>query len=183
MWAARGTKLSLVCGLSEQFKWSLKLQSVGVFGAATSVLHIASLFLMCCILLPLCCLNSCMQTFLPAIVLLLLHKSAWSVASNGMTLQRLRSSQFLLYMQEVESLQNGITLMAQLTASLVSLTSTDALTAVRPPAALVGELRASVQAAVRSGAQGVLHSMPHQLLLWLLEAQHTVSHNTVVCVL
>ncbi|KAL0049173.1 hypothetical protein WJX82_008148 [Trebouxia sp. C0006] len=78
----------------------------------------------------------------------------------------------LLPFQEVESLQNGITLMAQLTAWLVSLTSTDALTAVRPPAALVGELRASVQAAVRSGAQGVLHSMPHQLLLWLLEAQH-----------
>lgn len=92
------------------------------------------------------------------------------------------SLQFVLYMQEAESLQNGITLMAQLTAWLVSLTSTDTLTAVKPPAALVGQLRASVQAAVRSGAQGVLHSMPHQLLLWLLEAQHEVSQNTVVCV-
>jgi len=86
-------------------------------------------------------------------------------------------------MQEVESLQNGIPLMAQLTAWLVSLASTDALTAIRPPTALVGELRASVQAAVRSGAQGVLHCMPHQLLLWLLEAQHEVSQNTVVCLL
>lgn len=92
------------------------------------------------------------------------------------------SLQFVLYMQEAESLQNGITLMAQLIAWLVSLTSTDTLTAVKPPAALVGQLRASVQAAVRSGAQGVLHSMPHQLLLWLLEAQHEVSQNTVVCV-
>jgi len=92
------------------------------------------------------------------------------------------SSQFTLCMQEVESLQNGITLMAQLTAWLVSLTSTDALTAVRPPAALVGELRASVQAAVRSGAQGVLHSVPHQLLLWLLEAQHEVSQKTPLSV-
>jgi len=29
----------------------------------------------------------------------------------------------------------------------------------------------------------VLHCMPHQLLLWLLEAQHEVSQNTVVCLL
>ena len=86
-------------------------------------------------------------------------------------------------MQEVESLQNGISLMTQLTTWLMSLTSTDALAAVRPPTALVGELRASVQAAVRSGAQGLLHSMPRQLLLWLLEAHHEVSQNTVVCLL
>lgn len=135
--------------------------------------------LMCCILLPLSCLTYCMQNFLPAIVLLLLHKSTLSLRQTT----SLQGSQFVLYMQEVESLQNGIPLMAQLTAWLVSLASTDALTAIRPPTALVGELRASVQAAVRSGAQGVLHCMPHQLLLWLLEAQHEVSQNTVVCLL
>ncbi|KAL0028971.1 hypothetical protein WJX77_009058 [Trebouxia sp. C0004] len=83
----------------------------------------------------------------------------------------------LLPFQELESLQNGISLMAQLTAWLVSLASTDALTAMRPPTALVEELRASVQAAVRSGAQGVLHSMPHQLLVWLLEAQDKDVHE------
>ncbi len=122
-----------------------------------------------------------MQAFLPTIVLLPNMYLVKCIKQHHFKAPL--GSQFLLCMQEVESLQNGISLVAQLTAWLMSLASTTALTAVRPPAALVGELRASVQAAVRSGAQGVLHSMPHQLLLWLLEAQHEVGLHTVVCVL
>ena len=69
--------------------------------------------------------------------------------------------------------------MAQATTWAVAQASLGTLgaAAAAPPAALAGMLRASVQASLQSGAQGVLHSMPHQLLLWLLEAEHMVSQR------
>ena len=67
--------------------------------------------------------------------------------------------------------------MAQVTTWAVAQASSGTMGAAAAPAALAGMLRASVQASLQSGAQGVLHSMPHQLLLWLLEAEHVVSRR------
>ena len=67
--------------------------------------------------------------------------------------------------------------MAQANTWAVSHASLGTLGAAPAPTVLAGMLRASVQASLQSGAQEVLHSMPHQLLLWLLEAEHMVSQR------
>ena len=77
--------------------------------------------------------------------------------------------------KELEGLQQGIALLADLTEWAVHVPTPG--TKGNPPAApplLLGQLRGSLQAGLQGGALGVLQNRPKQLLLWLLEAEHKV---------
>lgn len=80
--------------------------------------------------------------------------------------------------QELEGLQQGIALLADLTQWAVH-TPTPGPRAA--PASLLGRLRESLQAGLQGGAQGVWQNSSKQLMLWLLEAEHKVSSQLPLC--
>ena len=83
----------------------------------------------------------------------------------------------LVFEQEVEGLEQGLSLLAELTDWAVLAANSGSGTADVAPKALLHQLRSSLQLGLHGGAQGVLQSRPKQLLLWLLEAEHKVSQG------
>ena len=77
--------------------------------------------------------------------------------------------------QEVGGLEQGMSLLAELTDWAMHGANSGSDNATVVPAALLQQLRSSLQSGLRGGAQGVLQSRPKQLLMWLLEAEHKVS--------